>query len=202
MKLLSLFILFFTLSLEASYSNWEQVFNKDGVTVFAQNKGHRIIPFKATAMLNATASEVAKTLQDWKNKHLWSPKLKEVKLHQELANKEYIFSEYYKTPWPAKDREFLMKGRIEKISNSKYMLTANSINNDQLENKTHIQANVMKLNFLIEEVSKNKTKVIFEFHGDLKGWMPAWLVNIIQKKWPYRFIQALQNRIDQKNRVN
>ena len=91
-----------------------------------------------------------------------------------------------------------MKGKIKKLSSNKYILTANSIDIEKLKDQSHIQADVMKLNFLIESTPDKKAKIVFEFHGDLKGWMPAWLVNIIQKKWPWRFIQALQMHIDQK----
>jgi hypothetical protein len=34
--------------------------------------------------------------------------------------------------------------------------------------------------------------VEFTFSGDLGGWIPDFVQEIIQKRWPVRFIQALQ----------
>ena len=63
-------------------------------------------------VINADVVNVLKVLRDFDHKHLWAPKLKSVKIHQKINENEFIFSEYYKTPWPATDREFLLKGTL------------------------------------------------------------------------------------------
>ena len=39
----------------------------------------------------------------------------------------------------------------------------------------------------------NKTKVEVEVHTDPKGWIPNWLTNLIQKKWPRKTLTSLIN---------
>ena len=36
-----------------------------------------------------------------------------------------------------------------------------------------------------------KTFLEVEVHTDPKGWIPAWLINLIQKRWPKKTLQAL-----------
>ena len=175
--------------------SWDMVLQEDGITIFAKNDAPGVMPFKADGIIDANIDKIIEIIQDYRNKHLWSPKLKRVELHEALDDNTFVFSEFYKTPWPAVDREFLLKGKIFRVSPSRVNIMANSLNDTELHNTDYIQAEVKALNLTLEKISENKTKITFEFYGDMKGWMPTWLMNLIQKKWPFRFIQALRKRI-------
>ena len=175
-----------------SVFSWEEIYKKDSVTVYARSSLKGVIPFKAVSEMSVSVEKLYDIMVDWKNKYKWSPKLKYIKLHKTISENNFIFSEYYKTPWPATDREFLLQGKILKRSNNGFSLFAKSLFDDNLADKDHIQADVRVLKFTANKISANKTKVSLEFQGDLKGWMPLWLVNIIQKRWPYKFIKSLE----------
>ncbi len=199
MRKLKIYLTVFTglivLSFNTSAGQWKQIAEEDNITVFSKEAKNAIIPFKATAIINSNLQDVLAALKDTESKNLWSPKLKFVKIHKVVNEGEYLFSEFYKTPWPATDREFLLKGRIERVSNSQYRISAASIENIKLANDDYIQAQVDYLNITIDEVSPTQTEIQFEFLGDMKGWMPIWLTNLIQKKWPLRFIQGLRKHL-------
>lgn len=195
MKYLLFSLLFISFTGHSSVHKWTQVAQEDSIQVFTRESDSSLLPFKAEGMIHANVDQILEALKNHKTKHKWSPKLKSVKLHKKLANNEYIFSEYYKTPWPAYDREFLLKGSIKQLGPYKYQLKASSIDDKELQNNSHVQANVRTINVVIEKVAQKKTKITFEFYGDMKGWMPIWLMNIIQKKWPLRFIQGLRSHV-------
>ena len=192
----------FSLNTAASMPDldWYEIANQDGISILTTKTDLDVIPFKASGEIQGDINLIVDILLDHKKKNLWSPKLKSVKIHKALPEDEFIFSEYYSTPWPASDREFLLKGKIKQISTKKYALTAYSIQEGgQLFNKfrdeDHVQAEVHYLNIFLEEKRPGVTEIQFEFHGDMKGWMPVWLMNLIQKKWPLRFIQGLRAQI-------
>lgn len=201
--------LFFTLLASlfciSSFANipdldWYEIANQDGISIQTTQTSDDIIPFKAKGIINAQVERVLAVLMDHKKKNLWSPKLKYVTIHKELGPDEFIFSEYYSTPWPATDREFLLQGKLEQLAEKKYSLRAHSLleknkNSKLFRDNGHIQADVRYLNVFIEEVSPGRTEIQFEFHGDMRGWMPVWLMNLIQKKWPLRFIQGLRKQV-------
>lgn len=186
-------ILFF--SFNAFGKDWVEVFKEDGISIKTIKDKPGVMPFKAEGVLNHNINQIVKTLKDYKKKNEWSPKLKSVKMHEEKGQDVFIFSEFYKTPWPASDREFLLKGSVKEIKNGVVSFEASSIDLPKLVDSNHVQAQVHKLNVLLERIGPLRTKMTFEFYGDLGGWIPTWLMNVIQKKWPLRFLQSLDSYI-------
>ncbi|MDA8792740.1 START domain-containing protein [Bacteriovoracaceae bacterium] len=194
LKLTNLLLFISCLSIaQANEIEWKEILNEDNIKVYQAIGEFDILPFKAETVLNESKESILKVLKDMKNKSKWSPKLDYVKVHKKISENEIIFSEFYKTPWPSTDREFLLIGKETHLSPKKIKITAKSLNDPSLMNEDYIQADVIKLDLLLTELSKDKTKIEFEFYGDLKGWLPIWLVNLIQKKWPMRFLQGLRN---------
>jgi len=175
-------------------TNWEFLLSQEGVQVFkGSSQGSSPIPFKATGTLKFPLAKVLEALVDETRKPLWAPKLKRVHIHHKESDLSVVlFSEFYKTPWPAYDREFLLQGSLIHLSKNKILLKARSLNNSTLTDDNHIQAKVDKLNLLLEGIGSDETRLTFEFHGDMMGYIPKWLSNIIQRKWPLKFILGLR----------
>lgn len=197
-KLLSFVFILFNSQIGIA-SEWKFLTAQDGIQVYTKEAKDGVMPFKSSGLISANIKRVLFVLKDHKHKPNWAPKLAKVKIHEKLAEQEFVFSEYYKTPWPAMDREFLLKGTISKVGPKSYRLMAHSVDSQEtyrkLASENHVQAQVEYINILLTELSPNQTKIDFEFHGDMKGWMPLWLMNLIQKKWPLRFIQGLRKYI-------
>ena len=195
MKLLVLTLLLFQSSL-ALCEEWELLVQKHGIEVYgAHETKDGLIPFRSKAILNHPFERVLTVLLDADRKPEWSPKLKSTKVHKKISNTSYILSEYYNTPWPATDREFLMLGELfpEK---DKFTLTAKTYIDPKLADKDHIQVDIRKLVVTIEKINETQTAFEFIFLGDMKGLMPAWLVNLIQKQWPFKFIKRLNSQLE------
>lgn len=200
-KLILVLSILLTFSSVASI-NWKPIHSESNIKIYTKEVKNGILPFRATGVINAPLNIVLKTLMDLRNKNKWSPKLKNVNVHKEIDSNHMIISEYYKTPWPATDREFLLEGQKQKISDTKYIIKAKSIQNSDYASSSHIQADVKYLDVTIEAINDSRTSIDFRFHGDLKGWMPVWLTNLIQKKWPLRFIQSLDEYIITRSKVS
>ncbi len=194
---LSLVLLASSLSADLSSSNqWEQIDTVEGVTLFRSlEESNDLLPFKAIAKLNIPYEKIVMALVDAENKNSWAPKLKFTAIHNEISTNQFEYSEYYTTPWPFYDREFLLVGTVE-YKTDRILFTAQNSINKKLADKDHLLANVKVLEFVIIPLSRDRTQVEFTFSGDLGGWIPTFVKNIIQKKWPIRFIQALQSFIE------
>jgi len=183
----------------SAQTKWKPLFEKDGVKVFkGKLKGEAVIPFKALAVISGPLEEVVSVLLDFQKKHLWSPKLKSVKTHFKTNEFQSTFSEYYQTPWPASDREFLLEAKMEIKSPHVVKLFAHSSSQQKLADPDHVLAQVNNLDLVLTRLTANKTAIEFTFMGDLKGWIPVWITNLIQRKWPYKFIKGLDKRIKSK----
>ncbi len=150
----------------------------------------------ATADLDTPFQKIVMALVDAEKKHLWAPKLKSSTMHSEQSANQFKFSEYYTTPWPFDDREFLLTGSVIYEQN-RVVFSAVDSSNRSLTKEDHTLANVEILEFVITPLSKKQSRVNFTFSGDMGGWIPDFVKTIIQKKWPVRFIQALQTYVNE-----
>ncbi len=200
MKMLLLSLLILNSSF-AFGENWELLVEKHGIQVYgAEATTDGLIPFRSKAVLNHPFERVLTVLLDADRKPEWSPKLKSTKVHKKISATKYILSEYYNTPWPATDREFLMLGELYP-EKDKFTLTATTHIDPELADKEHIQVDIRKLIVTIEKINENQTAFEFIFLGDMQGWMPAWLINLIQKQWPFKFIKRLNSQLEKNDIV-
>jgi len=194
-------LLLILLSSAALCEEWELLVEKNGIQVYgAKETKDGLIPFRTKATLNHPFERVLTVLLDADRKPEWSPKLKSTTVHKKISPTKYILSEYYNTPWPATDREFLMLGELYP-EKDKFTLTAKTHIDPKLADKGHIQVDIRKLVVTIERINETQTAFEFIFLGDMKGWMPAWLVNLIQKQWPFKFVKRLNGQLEKKDIV-
>lgn len=188
-----IFLFFLSINTLAAELTWEKFHEFEGISLYrALEKKSGLIPFKAEAIFEGQKEDYLKILLNHNEKNQWAPKLKSVVVHQRIDSNTFIFSEYYKTPWPAADREFLLRGHVEFPSENLIILRAENEKDLSYAKEEHIVCDVKVLNLYLEQIEKQKTKITFTFYGDMLGWMPIWLINIIQKKWPLRFLQGLR----------
>nr|WP_320114887.1 hypothetical protein [uncultured Desulfuromonas sp.] len=171
---------------------WVYESTDEGVALYHQQDAPEgLLPFKAVAELDIAAEQIVLALLDAEQKPLWAPKLKGTTVHATEAANCFQYSEYYTTPWPFKDREFLLLGTIVRQGNET-VFSAIDAPDRHFRDEGHVQANIHELTFAVIPVSPKRTRVEFTFSGDLGGWIPDFVQEIIQKRWPVRFIQALQ----------
>ena len=178
-----------------SDDQWQEIGQNEGITLYRSvNETEGILPFKAVAELDIPYDKIIMALVDAERKPDWAPKLKAIAIHSQITTNRFEYSEYYKTPWPFKDREFLLIGTVI-YERDRVVFSAVNSENKSLAKKDHLTANIQELSFTVTPISVTRTKVAFAFSGDLGGWIPAFVKTIIQKRWPVRFIQALSNYV-------
>lgn len=197
--ILSAILLLSLCSQAASSGNdtWHYLKSDDGVALYrAETMVEGYLPFKAIATVDATVEQIVMVLVDAEHKSQWAPKLKSTKVHTELSTNQFEFSEYYTTPWPFWDREFLLVGTIN-YDTERVIFSANNSHQKQHASADHVLVDVDVLAFEIVPLDQNRTRVTFTFSGEFGGWIPPFVKTIIQEKWPVRFIQALKLRVQQ-----
>lgn len=183
----------------ASNGVWHHLKNDEGVALYrAETMVKGYLPFKAIATIDATAEQIVMAMVDAERKSQWAPKLKSSKVHGQLSTNQFEFSEYYTTPWPFWDREFLLVGRID-YYDDRVVFSANNSQQIKHADPQHVLVDVAVLDFEIVSLDDNRSRVTFTFSGEFGGWIPPFVKTIIQEKWPVRFIQALQLRVQQED---
>lgn len=176
-------------------NTWELVGHDCGVDLYRSlSETDEQLPFKAVADLAIPHQAIVMAMVDAEHKPDWAPKLKSTAIHTVVSPNCFEYSEYYETPWPFKDREFLLIGTVTYLDD-RIVFQAHNSPNTHLARGDYVTANIDILTFEIIPMAENSTRVSFVFSGDMGGWIPPFVKTIIQKKWPVRFIQALQEQI-------
>ena len=194
LKKFVLLLLILTSPLAISSEKWTLVSKQRGISLYElTNPPDRdMLPFRAEKVVNLPLRRLLYILVDYKNKSNWAPKLKSVKIHKKIGINQFVFSEYYQVPWPFSDRQFLLKGKVELTENYIHIM-AHSIEDKKYFAKDHVRADVDVIDVKLYRESENETKIVFEFLGDMGGYIPTFVQNIIRKRWPNNFLEALEN---------
>ena len=203
MKFLPLFLVYLCFAytpFQESPNFWTYQLNEDDIKVSrGPLNSEGLNPFKAEAKIFYKMEEVLAAILDIKNRPNWVPKMDTIRHVSPLGDLEYHFIERYKTPWPAKDREFLLKGKTIIVSPKHTKLLAESDSKNLSLSSTHVEAFIKRMEISIYRIKMDETLVVFKMEANLGGWLPRWLTNLIQKKWPLRFIQGLKKPLREKN---
>jgi hypothetical protein len=176
--------------------DWVQLSIEEGVELYGVNE--RVegqLPFRAITEIDEPYQKIVMALVDYQKKPLWAPKLKTTRIHHQPGENHFVYSEYYSTPWPFYDREFLLDGKIEYRENGVFF-KARNFTQKALADNDHVLVDVAVLIVQITPVSPEKSRIIFTFSGNMGGWIPDFVKTIITRKWPVRFLQALENYLE------
>ena len=146
--------------------------------------------------INAPLEKVLTVLGDSKRKPEWVPRMKKSTVIRRINELKHIELAQYHSPWPVKDREFLVTGFVEWNKKGKFLDVAVNSTEDKLAplNKDHVRGDCYG-RIILKATDNNMTFMDVIFIINPKGSIPKWLVNIVQSNWPYNYLNNLNNRI-------
>jgi len=203
-KSLYIFLYFFLyFSIEAinakeltSISNWEKIKDNDGVTVYTiKTKNSDIIKVKTQVVINTSILKVQKVLDNVAHRKDWIPFLEHSSILHTFSSTEKLEYSIFSAPWPASDRDFLY--RISQLRNDENKIIysmKSEASSFMPDNEDLIRADLIESMYTLTALSKYQTNVELIFHADPKGWLPTWIINIIQKALPYMMLKNLRKQ--------
>lgn len=198
-----LLILFtrFSFAFEVDYHKieWKILESKNDVTVYKADKIKEIglVPIKFITPLPYPPAKVLTVLADSNRKHEWVPKMIEGKVIDDDGAFTKIEYGLYDSPWPFKDRTFLVRMSGEYLKDEKTaQITLKSIEDDRVpQNKKHVRAVTYTGIVRIKKLEENKSELEVMFLSDFKGNVPLWIVNFLQKSWPYEMVATVKKQL-------
>lgn len=173
-------------------TEWELLDTEGGITLYkGPDDGKGTLPFRAVATIDVPLRTVVMVMVDAGRKPEWSPKLASVTIIRTVSPTAYVFQERYAPPWPADDRLFNLRGTVTSTGTGRIVFAAENANDGSLDIDGCITCDVRFLEVAVREVSARRCEVEFTFLGHLGGFIPDWLNNILQKKWPRKFLRGL-----------
>ncbi len=160
-----------------------------------------LVPIKFGVTLPHNIARVLSVLSDNKRKTEWIPNARKIKQIEKKSIKDFVVYYRYDSPWPLDDREFILKN-IGSFNPKTYRVTVDikSIEHKDIPKSDDIVRGITYDGYtIVESRGENSTYVEMAFLNDLGGNIPNWIINIVQKKWPYKFMKNISGQLEKKD---
>ena len=207
MKAVLGFVLLFSLMQGPAYgkynwskANWEKVSVKEKITTYRKSfKDSDVKGVAGSAMINASPSKIVWVLMDHDHKDQWVDKFKDARTLETPSLLRSVQYAAFDMPFPVSDRDFVYQYDFtyDKKKNMIEVNVKNAIHKGAPEKDTvGVRGEIVMGKYrLYPRDGGKKTYVEVEYLADPKGLLPSWVVNIVQKSWPYKTLKGLRKQV-------
>lgn len=183
----------------AADATWEKIDDDAGIVVSRREvEGSPLVAFKGVAEVNASVEKILWVLVDNDHRKEWVDRLLVSSRLEELSPHEFIVYQVFDVPAVMSKRDFVYKGKaVLKPDTGQVVLDMHSVKHRQAPKTVGVRAKLINSRYVLTPTGNgSKTRVEVEIHTDPKGWVPKWIVNLIQKSWPMKTLKAIRKQVD------
>ena len=187
--------------------DWKLVSNEKGLFIYsAKPEKYGIVPIRFHTVLDFPPSRVLTVLGDTERRTEWTPNLVEASIFSRVDIDHKIEYLRYHFPWPFRDRTYLIQTLNYYNSSDRSIVfkTQSVMRREVPETSQYIRADtLLGITIIRPEESGRKTYLEAIFLTDMKGNIPKWLFNEIQKSWPFKMMSGLNQQLSRNDiRIN
>ncbi len=198
-KILVLLLLIATSYTKTAFSqSWELKMNQDGVKVYTRSyEGSNVVEFKGEVTVKSNMAGVLKIIDSvseypkWMHNCAYSRRIK--KINESSGYSYYVV----KAPWPVSDRDACIYYKVSQDESSKIVTIAITGVKDYLpEESGRVRVPKVNATWQLIPVSKGVTKVTYQAHSEIGGYVPAVIVNAYITESPYYNLLHIKNMVE------
>lgn len=192
------FVTFILILFSISGYAWEFMYKKDGIKVFRKNiEGSPIVGFRGETIIYNQPEKVLGILMDNIYRTEWVDRLEKSEILERVSPEEYIVYQIFKLPWPLSKRDFVYRGKltVDKEDNS-VLVVMSSVDHPEAPETVGIRAELISSRYRIRRLGKFMTGFEVEIHSDPRGLIPSFVVNLVQKSWPYKTLMSVKRQVE------
>ncbi|MFC1602076.1 START domain-containing protein [Pseudomonadota bacterium] len=188
-------LLFLILLPDYCTADWIPVKEKEGIQIYTRKvTGTPPVMAKGIVIINAKPAAILAVLDNNSNHPKWIPYLQASRKLQTVSDTERLEYNLFDAPWPASNRDFVF--RVKAIPSNRKDILIYSMKSEfsplMPEQKNIVRGTLHESTFKLTQLGTDKTKVELLFQADPRGWIPNWIVNIVQRAWPYKVLKGLR----------
>ncbi len=178
---------------------WTANDDVDGIKTFTgEVPGSAFVAFRGTGKVNAPIGRVANVLIDLTRHSEWVPNFGGMRLLRDITKEEKVIYRHVITPAVIDDRDFVVHVKTYKDEKSGHLVFAfESTKDDKAPVEDGKVRGVIhkRSGYRMWPVDGGKrTMVIFTFHVDPRGSVPAWIVNLFQDSYPLNNMRNIRDQ--------
>jgi len=176
---------------------WQTIFTDQGLTVYSQRiPGSKVLAFKADGYIEAPLDQIMEVMRRVEIVDEWMPDIREKFTLEAVSDVEVITYSINRLPFPFSDRELVLHNsvRLDRERRGMVLDMVSMDYNDYPVKKATVRAHMNCGEMLVRPIGTEKTEVELLLYVDPRGFIPAWLVNRVQKRLPYNFLKTLEKK--------
>ena len=177
-------------------TQWKKVRDKNNIVIFtSETDKSDIIRVKTRVIIDASLKHIQQILDNAPMRNQWVPYLAQSRIIHRFSDNERLEYSRFSAPWPASDRDFVYRMTLLHQNDDKISYSMVSEIHALIPEKTGIvRADLIESVYTLTALDAQKTQVELIFLADPKGWLPVWIINIIQKALPYLMLKNLKEQ--------
>lgn len=175
--------------------DWKLRKDADGVKIFTRHvEGSPFEEFKGIVTItNTSICKVLDVIMDVKNYPNNFPNCGSAQVLVQKSNYNDIHYLTIKAPWPVTDRDAVYEATTTFSLDGKHAQVKLVPRGDYIsEKKNFIRVHNGKGFWDLEEVAPNTIQVVYQFHADPAGEIPAWIANSVIVSNPFKTLENLK----------
>jgi len=181
---------------------WVKVKEAKEVQVFEQKSdSSHLMVFRGEGLVRAPIARVASVIFDSERAKEWVDDLAETRIVKWYNETDYLEYDHMLAPIFVSDRDFLTRVNMQ-FDAEKSQLVFQMSNPEpadipeELRKSKWVRGDLNGTKYTLTSVDDGKaTFVVGEVHGDPKGALPIWLVNMFQRNWPIETLVHLRRQV-------
>jgi len=194
-----IFLFSLSLSVQTNESDWVKHTSEKNFNVYTRKVSDSdIVGIRIEGKVKAPIESILSNMRLVEGSEKWTPAVRKKVTIKNISDLEAITYTLNVMPWPLWDREIVLHN-ILKLDKKKKLLfvQSTSVHKDYPnypKTKGTILADIRYSNMGFRPLSANETFIELTALIDPKGSIPSWMVNFYQKKWPIKFLRAIEKR--------
>jgi hypothetical protein len=183
----------------AKGGQWEEINDEDGIKVFRKEvPGSDIVAFRGETVIDAPIQKVVWILADNEHRTEWVDRLYISTTLEKSSPYDYVLYQAFKLPVIISNRDYVYRGKLDMDADSGVVtLHMSSTEHPKAPETVGVRANLINSRYTLTPIEGGKmTWIEVEIHTDPKGLIPTWLVNLIQKSWPFKTLSGIRAQVE------
>ena len=201
-KIMSIFIalfigqtLFYISGAKAS-EKWIKINDEEGVEVFSRDvKGTPLVAFRGVTDFDEPMEKIMWVLKDEKRRKDWVARYLKGATLEKRGPFEQVNYQAVTAPWPVSNRDMIYLWKANRLSSGDIQIELKSIDYPNGPETVGVRMKLHFSRFILNKRPNGGTRVTLEILSDPMGWIPKWVVNMIQKNYPVKFFRALKKQV-------
>ena len=171
--------------------------NRNNIKVWTyQTENNPVFQYKAETTFDVPLERAVAVVLDVERTPQWVPYVAKAQLLSRDEKKgEFTLYMLLDLPFPLKDRDLVIKGKMNKNADGSISVKNNAIKNSYPERPNVIRLNQYTGDWTLQRLTNNKVKVMTSGYADLGGSIPLSFVNMFVQQQPYQMLMKMKKEI-------